>query len=340
MLLFGKDTEKEIVVVAEVGMNHEGSVDWILEMLPKIKEAGADAVKFQLFTPNLFISSSNPKRFEIVKKMALSKSQFEEIYSFCVNLDLNVFATAVSHDWVSYISHKCGVVKIASGDFVFSPTIDSALKSDAKIIVSTGASSREEIVQFSQKAKQIRSGNYYSESIAILHCISSYPPKLEQANLHAISDIRNLTGLTVGFSSHFLEDSPIYASLALGARVFEIHVTDDRSKLSFRDHALSRTPIELKLLISSLRQIDKSLKSKVKTVQKDEQEIQLSIRKGPIYSRFLNEGDVIRESDISYARPASSEFSSTVEIIGRRLKQSVAEGESIHSSHFLEFTGN
>lgn len=340
MLLFGKNTEDEIAVIAEVGMNHEGSVDWIFEMLPKIKEAGADAVKFQLFTPDLFISSSNPQRFEMVKKMALSKSQFEDIYSFCVNLNLNVFATAVSHDWVSYISQKCGVVKIASGDFVFSPTIESALKSRAKIIVSTGASSREEIVQFSQKAKHIRPGNYYQESIAILHCISSYPSKLEQANLYAIQDIRNLTGLTVGFSSHFLEDAPIYAAIALGARIFEIHVTDDRGKLSFRDHALSRTPLELKLLISSLRQIDESLKSKVKTIQKDEQEIQLSIRKGPIYSRFLNEGDVIKESDISYARPASSEFSSTAEIIGRKLKQSVAAGESILLSHFLGFTRN
>jgi len=334
VLLFGKDTETDFIVVAEIGMNHEGSFDWVKDILPSIKESGVDAVKFQLFTPDLFISPLNKKRFEQISKFALSPSQFEKIYKLCTSLELSVFATAVSHDWVPYIASKCGVIKIASGDFVFSPTIDCALRSEASIIISTGASSREEVIQFVEKAKQIRKGHFYHESIAILHCISAYPPKLEQANLRAIPDLKSLSGLTVGFSSHFMEDAPIYAALALGARIFEIHVTDDRGRMSFRDHSLSRTPSELKILISTLQKLNNSLNQKVKTIQPDEQEIQLSLRKGPIYKRSLQVGATLQASDISYARPANSDVSRIEEVVGSKLQQNVERYESIQLGHF------
>lgn len=335
MFLFDKDTDKEIVVIAEVGMNHGGSVEWVKEIVPKLKEAGVDAVKFQLFTPSLFISPSNTQRFEQVSKRALSRTQFEEIYDFCQDFELSVFATAVSHDWVPFIATKCGVLKIASGDFVFSPTIDSALRSNAKLVVSTGATTREEIKEFVQKAKGMRPGNHYHESIGILHCISSYPPKLEQANLNAIPDLKILSGLTVGFSSHFMEDAPIYASLALGARIFEIHVTNDRNQTDFRDHALSRTPEELGTLVSSLNKMSQSLMLKEKSIQPDEQENQLSLRKGLTYSKSFALGHLINESDVSFARPANPEIHNIAQVIGRKLNRNVQAHDPISMGDFF-----
>lgn len=203
MILFNKNTDTEIVVIAEIGVNHMGSLKWILDIMPRVKSAGADAIKFQLFTPDLYSSRSNVERHKQISRLVLSKSDFLKIQQLGKSLDLPVFATPVSHDWVEFIADNCGVVKIASGDFTFDPTVDAALKSSAQIIISSGATSREEVEAFIKKAKLIRTGDRYRDTLAILHCISSYPPPLSESNLSAIPDLVRLSGLTVGFSSHF-----------------------------------------------------------------------------------------------------------------------------------------
>lgn len=334
MILFDRDTEKEIAVIAEIGMNHEGSLDWIFDIMPKLKAADVDAVKFQLYTPDFFVSRQNKERYRRVSSYSLSKSQFELICDFGQSINLPVFATPVSHDWVEYIASRCGVVKIASGDFTFEPTIKRSLLSNAKVIVSTGASTRDEVVDFMKVARQLRSDQYLSDQVALLHCVSSYPPKLEEANLNAIEDLRKVSGITVGFSSHFLEDAPIYGAVSLGARIVEIHVTLNRHQSEFRDHSLSRTPSEMKVLVSSIRKLNQALGSKVKEVQPSEKEIVSEIRKGFIYARHLKSGITIVEGDIAYSRPASNFFRSSNEIIGRTLTKDIEALEAIMPEHF------
>ena len=249
MKLFNKDSKNEVIVIAEIGVNHMGSLNWILNMLPKVKSAGADAIKFQLFTPDLYASKSNIERYQQISKLTLSKSDFLKIKKEGDDIGLPVFATPVSHDWVSFIADTCGVLKIASGDFTFMPTVEAALRTSAKVLISTGGTTRDEIKAFVDLAKSLRPGSKYIETIAMLHCISSYPAPETESNLSAIADLTSLTGLTIGFSSHFMRDSPLYAAVALGARIFEIHVTDNRERQDIRDHALSRTPHELKLIL-------------------------------------------------------------------------------------------
>ena len=323
MILFNKDTEKDIVVVAEIGVNHMGSLEWILKMLPQVKESGADAVKFQLFTPDLYVSRSNADRYKQVSNLALSKDDFLKIKKFGDSINLPVFATPVSHDWVEFIAETCGVIKIASGDFTFSPTVEASLKTSAKIIISSGATSRDEVKNFVLKAKTLRPGAKYSESIALLHCISSYPALLAESNLSAIFDLKELTKLTIGFSSHFLQDSPLYAALAAGARIFEIHLTDDRERQDIRDHALSRTPKELSIIITQLSELNLSLMSGPKSVQLSEKALINGIRKGLVYSKNLEAGHQLKIDDITYARPLNSELLSASLVLGKTLKKNV-----------------
>ena len=334
MILFNKDTEKEIVVIAEIGVNHMGSLEWILKMLPQIKESGADAVKFQLFTPDFYVSRSNVDRHKQVSDLALSKDDFLKVKKFGDSLNLPVFATPVSHDWVEFIAETCGVVKIASGDFTFSPTVEASLKTSAKIIISSGATSRDEVKTFVTKAKNLRPGNDHLDSIALLHCISSYPPPIEESNLSAITDLKELTDLTVGFSSHFLQDSPMYAALAKGARIFEIHVTDDRKRQDIRDHALSRTPDELKLIIPQLAELNLSLMSGPKCVQPSEKLLLNNIRKGFVYSKNFEAGHTLKTDDISYARPLNADFLSASLVLGKTLKRNVEAFVSISLTDF------
>lgn len=323
MILFNKDTEKEIVVIAEIGVNHMGSVEWILKMLPQIKESGADAVKFQLFTPDLYASRSDPQRHSQVSNLALSKNDFLQIKKLGDSLKLPVFATPLSHDWVSFVADTCSVIKIASGDFTFSPTVEASLKTSAKVILSSGATSRDEIKSFVLKAKSLRPGAKYYESIALLHCISSYPAPINESNLSAITDLKELTGLTIGFSSHFVEDSPSFVALGVGARIFEVHVTDDRMRTDIRDHLLSRTIKELSLFVNSIKQLNESLNSGPKAIQRSELLLIRQLKKGLIYSKNLPKGHTLTQDDLNYARPQNLGIPGADNIIGKKLSRNV-----------------
>jgi sialic acid synthase SpsE len=227
------------------------------------------------------------------------------------------------------------VIKIASGDFTFNPTVEASLKTSASIIVSSGATSRDEVKSFVLKAKSLRPGTRYFESIALLHCISSYPALIEESNLSAITDLKELTNLTVGFSSHFLQDSPLYAALAMGARIFEIHLTDDRNRQDIRDHALSRTPKELSLIIAQLSELNLSLMSGPKSVQLSEKALMNGIRKGLVYSKNLEAGHQLNIEDISYARPLNTELLSTSLVLGKILRKNVEAFVTLSLNDFI-----
>lgn len=328
MKLFGKDSKDEIIVIAEIGVNHMGSLNWILEMLPRVKSAGADAIKFQLFTPDLYASKSNIERFKQVSRLTLLQEDFLKIKKEGDDLGLPVFATPVSHDWVSFIADTCGVLKIASGDFTFMPTVEAALKTSAQVLISTGGTTRDEVKTFVDLAKSLRPGSKYTESIAMLHCISSYPAPVAESNLSAIPDLASLTGLTIGFSSHFMQDTPLFAALALGARIFEIHVTDDRSRKDIRDHALSRTPIELQDIVNNLAQLNISLLSGEKTVQPSEEVNLNAMRKGLVYRSDLPIGHELSFLDLEYARPLNPALPNVASLEGKKLKRAVKAGYS------------
>ena len=335
MKLFNKDSKNEVIVIAEIGVNHMGSLNWILNMLPKVKSAGADAIKFQLFTPDLYASKSNIERYQQISKLTLSKSDFLKIKKEGDDIGLPVFATPVSHDWVSFIADTCGVLKIASGDFTFMPTVEAALRTSAKVLISTGGTTRDEIKAFVDLAKSLRSGSKYIETIAMLHCISSYPAPETESNLSAIADLTSLTGLTIGFSSHFMRDSPLYAAVALGARIFEIHVTDDRTRKDIRDHALSRTPIELQEIVNTLAVLNVSLLSGEKKIQLSEEMNINTMRKGLVYRSDLPIGHELTISDFEYARPLNPEFPTVASLDGKKLKRAVKSGYSVSKDDFL-----
>lgn len=330
LILFDKDLDKEIVVVAELGVNHGGSIAWIMDMLPRLKEAGADAVKFQLFTPDLYASRSNETRRKFLESVFLTKDAFLKIMGFAESIKLPIFATPVSHDWVEFIAEVCGVVKVASGDFSFQPTIQAALESEAKVIASTGATSLDELLDFLQIAKSIRPD--FTNSVCLLHCVSAYPPPLNQANMRAIPFMKDLTKLTIGFSSHFLENAPLYAALALGARIFEIHVTDDRNRLEIRDHKLSRTPDELSSIVNTLHSLDESMLEKDKRIQPSELEIISSLKKGVVYARSLPAGHFLELSDLSYARPLNKKIPNFDSVVGKQLNKPVLAFHSVEES--------
>jgi sialic acid synthase SpsE len=278
--IFGRDTASDLCIVSEIGVNHGGDVSWIINLLPQLKDAGVDAVKLQVFTPEKYVAKSNQERYAFLATRALSQKAYLEI----------------QHE-------ACEVVKVASGDFLFKPIVVPLLESNVKLIFSTGAVSAKELSLFLTMAREIREGENLVNSVALLHCVSSYPPPLLESNLRAISHLSRLSGLEIGFSNHFISDSPIFCALALGARIFEIHVTDDRSRNDIRDHQLSRTPKEIKILNSELRDLLRSLQTPNKQVQASEMPNIPLMRKGIVTKCEIAAGDRFSKENIAYARP-------------------------------------
>jgi sialic acid synthase SpsE len=142
-------------------------------------------------------------------------------------------------------------------------------------------------------------------------------------------DLKKLTNFTIGFSSHFIEDAPIFAAIGAGARILEIHVTDDRSRTDMRDHALSRTPSELKNLIDNINALNQSLGSGQKAIQKSEYSAVVQLRKGLVYSKDLASGHFITENDLTYARPQNLKVRDMVQVVGRVLVKPVLAFTSV-----------
>src|SRR3990167_4475229 len=145
MELFGKNLDRDVVIIAEIGVNHEGDLEAALNLLRLAHQAGADAAKFQTFTPERYASASDPARLERVRGFDLGERGFRRIAEEAAKLDFPVFSTAVSEDVVPFIAELFPAIKIASGDIDFEPVIRAAARTRKPVILSTGLATAEEV---------------------------------------------------------------------------------------------------------------------------------------------------------------------------------------------------
>lgn len=333
MLLFEKSLDTDIAIVAEVGVNHEGSLEEASNLLRLAYEAGADAVKFQTYTPARFTSTSDTGRFERVKKFSLSEAEHRQLSAEAKDLGIAFFSTAVTEDVVPLIAELGSAIKIASGDITFEPVIRAAAKTTKPIIISTGLSTIEEIDRAVEwVSSELREGAI-EERLLLLHCVSAYPTPLDQANVMSVPFLRERYGLVVGYSNHVLGTEACLAAVALGARLIEVHFTDRKSDRSFRDHALSFEPDELSRLVETASNVARSLGQFTKQVQACEADNLLLIRKGVVAARDLEAGTTLHRDDLMFARPAT-EFAANEldQIVGQKLTVRLKCGELVPRS--------
>ena len=278
MHLFGKNLNYETVLVAEIGLNHGGSLSKAKALIDLAKKGGADAVKFQSYTLDNYCSIEDKKRYKKLKKFNFTKVQFSKIFNYCKKRKIHYFSTAVTEDYVDFLSKKTQVIKIASGDSTFKPTLLKAAKSKAKIILSTGGTAFKEILNSIKYLKKNSKLNL-KRRLAILHCISAYPAPINELNLNSITYLKKKTGLIVGYSNHSPNPNVIPLAINLGAYIRVFQFTNDTYNESGRDAALSFDFQDLKKFLNS-SEIGKNVGKIDKKVQKSEKENILSIRKG------------------------------------------------------------
>jgi len=330
MKLFGKTVGIDPIIVAEVGVNHEGDPQKALELLQLAAEAGADAVKFQSYTPARYISDDNPERLARVSRFRLDEEAHRHLAEAAERIGVAVFSTPLTDDVVPFLASLFPAIKIASGDIDFEPVIRAAARQKKPMVVSVGNATLDEIDQAVGWVRQEIGDVPLAERLILLQCTASYPAPIEDANLAVIPMLRQRYGVPVGYSNHVLGLEACLAAVALGACLLEVHFTDQKEGRTFRDHQLSMTVSELRALIEATRRVHTAVGSAEKAVQPSEEASRLELRKGIVAARDLTSGIVIKADDLSYARPATYFRSGQRDqLIGRTLKRSVGAGASI-----------
>jgi N,N'-diacetyllegionaminate synthase len=330
MKLFGRNLETEVAVIAEVGVNHEGDVEVARDILRAAASAGADAVKFQSYTPERFVGTGDQARFDRVTRFGLDEAAHRSLAQTATELGIIFFSAAITEDWVPLIAELSPVIKIASGDLTFEPVIRAAAATGRQMIISTGNGNVEEIDQAVAWVRDEVGEDALADRLALLHCIAAYPTPIEQANVCAVPFLHERYGLATGFSNHIIGPEAVLAAVALGASIIEVHVTDRNTGRDFHDHALSFEADGLRDLIDRIGMVKASLGVYDKQPMECEVGIREAIRKGVVAGTDLAAGTTLSMENMMYARPGS-EFPSNeaTSLVGKTIRRDIKRGKVI-----------
>ena len=257
------DNSSDVQIIAEIGLNHEGSEQRAIKIMNLASEAGVKIVKFQSYNTNRYTAIDNGERFHRLNRYSLSLEAIKRLKLEADKLGLTLLSTPLTEDWVEPLSNICPILKIASGDINFTPILEKAAKSKKPIILSTGAANIEEIDKAVTLISNFVGNSKLFDKLTLMHCISAYPTPIEQANILSIPYLKSRYGLKVGFSNHVLGFGACLAAVANGADLLEIHFTDKKNS-EFRDHQLSFDKVDMISFINLARQVKLSLGTLIK----------------------------------------------------------------------------
>ena len=334
MIIQNKDFLKKTFIVAEVGNNHEGCFRTAKKLIRKAFECGADAVKFQTFNVEHFVSSEEKKRINVLKKFKFSYEQFEELSRFSNHLGIIFFSTPFDLESARFLNTIQPIFKIASGDNNFFELLDQIIEFNKPIIISTGMAELKLLKKIESKIKKkIKISK--KKFVSFLHCKSSYPVPVEQANLNEIKNLQNtFKDFIIGYSDHLEGNDACISAVSIGAKIIEKHFTLDKNFSNFRDHKLSCDPDQMKELVEKIRLIEKLLGDCKIKISPCEKESLLSSRRSIGISRDLKRGYVIKKNDLIMIRPGTG-YKDKKNVIGKKLKKAVVSGSILKKSHFL-----
>lgn len=324
-------------VIAEIGVNHNGSPTAAHTMIDAAKEAGADAVKFQTFSAGDLVSASAPKasyqtattgsgtQISMLRELELADEVYGELREHCREAGIDFMSTAFdarSLDKVLELKPIC--LKWPSGEINNLPLMRQAASSGLPILLSTGTGSLSEIAMALDWLDEHGCG-----SVAILQCVSSYPARIEDQNLRAISTMSQVFGRPVGFSDHTIGPHAALAARALGMSVLEKHFTLNRNAEG-PDHFASIQPKDFADMVQALRAVEIGLGDGVKRRLPVEEDVYAVARKSLHFASDLTAGHRLRETDVAIKRPGlgipPTEYD---KVIGRILTRNVQRDSPI-----------
>ncbi len=295
------DTKKKILIVGEIGNNHEGCFETAKKLINMAAKAGVDAVKFQTYKTEKFISIDDRKNFKKFKKFELSFSQFRKLKYYANQKKLLFISSALDLESASFLIKNSDAIKVASSDNDFSLLYRKILKSKKPLIISTGFLNSNDINNLMRRLIKIRRSD-----ITVLHCVSCYPTEKKEVNLLSIRNMKNNFGVEYGYSDHTIGVEACLCAASLGARIIEKHITLDKDFSNFRDHKLSSDYNELRELVKQIRKIELILGNKFKKIQKGENRILKAVRRKPFASKKIKKNDKFTEKNLNFLRSSIS----------------------------------
>ncbi|MGE5607179.1 MAG: N-acetylneuraminate synthase [Bacteroidota bacterium] len=326
-------------IIAEAGVNHNGSLDLAKQLIDVAVKAGADAVKFQTFKAEKLTCFETPmaeyqikntgvleSQYEMLKRLELDEADHKQLIEYCNSKKIQFLSTPFDLESIDLLVKKFNLpmIKIASGDITNAPLLLKAAQTGKPIILSTGMSDLGEIesalgvlafgylgVNSSPSRKAFKEAYFSQEGqtilknkVSLLHCTTEYPASFSDINLRAINTLRDAFGVSIGFSDHSPGIAISIAAVAREASIIEKHFTLDRN-LPGPDHKASLEPNELKLMVESIRQVELALGSPPKTPSPSEFKNIAIARKSLVAACDLKKGGQWDEGNLAVKRPGN-----------------------------------
>ena len=331
------NTDERVLVVAEVGNNHEGNFEVAKELVRQARVSGADAVKFQTFQTEYFVGTADPARFKRLKSFELAYDQFAELARLAKSLGLIFFASPFDLESARFLNGIVDCFKIASGDNTFWPLIEYVCTTEKPLIISSGLTDLEQVKRIQEFVGRQWPARSVGRDLAILHCVSSYPAPDEQVNLAVLPVLARELGCTIGYSDHTIGIEACLAAVAAGARIIEKHFTLHKDYSSFRDHQLSADPNDMRALVHGIRRIETFLRKPEKKLQPSEEKGVELIRRSIAARADLPRGHHLALGDLMWIRPATGLPPGAEDhVIGKALARDVSFGEQIRPEDVIE----
>ena len=331
--------KNKTIVIAEAGVNHNGSVKLAKELIDVASSAKADYIKFQTFKSELIFSKNSPKAeyakkntnthesaLEMVKKLELSIDEYLVLKDYCIKKNIKFLTTFADLESLkNYKKFNLDYIKIASGDINNLPLLNEISKIKKKVILSTGISNIVEI----RNALQVLLKHIKKNKITILHCTSDYPAEFNEVNLNVIHELKKIFNLKIGYSDHTNGIEVPIAAAALGATIIEKHFTLDKN-LPGPDHKASLSPIELVNMVRSIRNINIAMGSSLKRPTASELRNKIAVRKSIFASKKINKGERFTKKNLVIKRPGNGLSPMSIDkIIGKISRFNFKEDEMI-----------
>lgn len=305
------------LIIAEAGVNHNGSIDIAKHLVDKAADAGADIIKFQTFKSEKLVSKSaqqaeyqkrnigarsDNSQLSMLKKLELSEQNHVELMAYCKEKNIKFFSTAFDFDSIDYLhSLNLGLWKIPSGEVTNYPFLKRIAAFNEKTILSTGMCDMQDV---RAAVDALYKNGLSKENLTLLHCNTEYPTPFEDVNLRAMDALRKEFGVEVGYSDHTKGIEVPIAAVALGATVIEKHFTLDRN-MEGPDHKASLEPDELKAMVSAIRHIEQALGDGYKKISNSERRNIAIARKSIVAAYHIKKGEPLTEQNITVKRPGT-----------------------------------
>lgn len=312
-------------IIAEAGINHDGDFKLAKKLVNEAAKAGADAVKFQIFKTEEFISQS-AEYFDLFKSLELKREEWTELAHLSEKNGI-IFSASVFDEESADFLNELGspVYKIASGDLTHFPLLYYISKKNLPIILSTGMASIGEIED--SLNNMCKSGN---RQVALLHCVSNYPTRYEDSNLNFIENLKEIFNIPVGFSDHTTGLLISSLAVAKGADLIEKHFTLNKN-LPGPDHKLSLDPGEFMNMVKNIRITESALGDGVKKLTDEEEQIKELARRSITATVEIPKGEKITKNNIKIQRPGTGIEPKYMEsIIGKTVKNDIKKYQTIN----------